>query len=493
MSHLLEQPPPRRRPVARAGRACQIRRHRPRTRRLPRRPRREGPECPSPRRPRRSRNPPFERPRAPLSCRRMSDAPWSGRLLHFIGIGGAGMSGLALVALGLGARVSGSDRADSPYADRLREAGIEPLIGHDPANLPDGAEVVVSTAIAEDNPELAAARAAGLSDPPSRRAARRGVAPQALPRGGGHARQDHHRKHGGARARELRAAARLPDRRRGALHRHQRILGAGRLGCGRGRRVRPLVPAARAGRCGGDERRARPPLDLPDAAGGAGGVRRFRRPGANRDRSPPASNCAACRRRSPSASRRARFPARGLELLPSGSRFRVEDTAVELHVPGRHNVLNALAALAACREAGVDVSRGCAGADGLPWRRPPLRAAWQDGVRGARVRRLRPPSHRGPRNARGRPHPGARATRGRIPASPLFANQGAGARVRAGAGPRRPRRGARHLPGARGSRGLPGRERLARGGCRRERRGRPAGLLVPGDGRCRELPAPRAA
>jgi UDP-N-acetylmuramate--alanine ligase len=49
------------------------------------------------------------------------------------------------------------------------------------------------------------------------------------------------------------------------------------------------------------------------------------------------------------------FPARELELLPTGSRFKVEGTAVELRVPGAHNVLNALAALAACREAGLDV------------------------------------------------------------------------------------------------------------------------------------------
>jgi UDP-N-acetylmuramate--alanine ligase len=82
----------------------------------------------------------------------MSDAPWSGRRLHFIGIGGAGMSGLAIVAIGLGARVSGSDRADSSYCTRLREAGVEPAIGHDAGNLPEGAEVVVSTAIGEDNP-----------------------------------------------------------------------------------------------------------------------------------------------------------------------------------------------------------------------------------------------------------------------------------------------------------------------------------------------------
>src|SRR3954453_3552885 len=83
-----------------------------------------------------------------------------GRRLHFIGIGGAGMSGLAIAARALGAEVSGSDRAESSYVERLRSAGIEPAIGHGAANLPDGADVVVSTAIGEDNPELAAARSA---------------------------------------------------------------------------------------------------------------------------------------------------------------------------------------------------------------------------------------------------------------------------------------------------------------------------------------------
>src|SRR5688572_17346312 len=89
------------------------------------------------------------------------NAPFAGRALHFIGIGGAGMSGLALVARELGASVTGSDLAESVYCVRLREAGIEPVIGHDAANVPEGAEVVVSTAIPEDNPELAAARRAG--------------------------------------------------------------------------------------------------------------------------------------------------------------------------------------------------------------------------------------------------------------------------------------------------------------------------------------------
>jgi len=88
-------------------------------------------------------------------------APFAGRALHFVGIGGAGMSGLALVARELGASVTGSDQAESSYSERLRASGIEPIIGHDAANLPAGAELVVSTAIPGDNPELTAARDAG--------------------------------------------------------------------------------------------------------------------------------------------------------------------------------------------------------------------------------------------------------------------------------------------------------------------------------------------
>jgi UDP-N-acetylmuramate--alanine ligase len=90
---------------------------------------------------------------------------WAGRRLHFVGIGGAGMSGLALVAHALGASVTGSDRvAGSPYAGPLRAAGIESAVGHDAANVPDGAEVVVSSAIPPDNPERAAARDRGLRE-----------------------------------------------------------------------------------------------------------------------------------------------------------------------------------------------------------------------------------------------------------------------------------------------------------------------------------------
>jgi UDP-N-acetylmuramate--alanine ligase len=87
---------------------------------------------------------------------------WSARRLHFIGIGGAGMSGLALVCARLGATVTGSDRSGSSYMERLRAAGLDPVVGHDAANLPEGAEVVVSTAIGADNPELALARERGV-------------------------------------------------------------------------------------------------------------------------------------------------------------------------------------------------------------------------------------------------------------------------------------------------------------------------------------------
>jgi UDP-N-acetylmuramate--alanine ligase len=93
----------------------------------------------------------------------VTGADWSRRRLHFIGIGGAGMSGLAVVCAGLGAEVTGSDRSESSYMERLRAAGLEPKIGHDAANLPEGAEVVVSTAIAATNPELALAHERGLT------------------------------------------------------------------------------------------------------------------------------------------------------------------------------------------------------------------------------------------------------------------------------------------------------------------------------------------
>ncbi len=79
--------------------------------------------------------------------------------IHFVGIGGIGMSGIAEVLVTLGYTVTGSDVADSANVKRLRDQGIRIVIGHGASNV-DGADVVVvSSAIKRDNPELIAARA----------------------------------------------------------------------------------------------------------------------------------------------------------------------------------------------------------------------------------------------------------------------------------------------------------------------------------------------
>jgi UDP-N-acetylmuramate--alanine ligase len=82
--------------------------------------------------------------------------------VHFIGIGGAGMSGIARILLARGVRVSGSDRRESATLMALRALGARVAVGHDAASVGDADTVVVSTAIRADNPELVAARARGL-------------------------------------------------------------------------------------------------------------------------------------------------------------------------------------------------------------------------------------------------------------------------------------------------------------------------------------------
>lgn len=88
----------------------------------------------------------------------MSDAVYA----HFIGIGGAGMSGIARVLHDRGVRVSGSDLKASRYARALADSGVPVSIGHRAENLGDPEVVVVSSAIPESNPELAEARARGI-------------------------------------------------------------------------------------------------------------------------------------------------------------------------------------------------------------------------------------------------------------------------------------------------------------------------------------------
>lgn len=84
--------------------------------------------------------------------------------LHFIGIGGVGMSGIAHVAHDQGMRVSGSDLKESRYTKQLEEDGVQVFIGQKAENIPAGdPTIVVSTAILDNNPELAEARRRGLT------------------------------------------------------------------------------------------------------------------------------------------------------------------------------------------------------------------------------------------------------------------------------------------------------------------------------------------
>jgi UDP-N-acetylmuramate--alanine ligase len=91
--------------------------------------------------------------------------PWSGRRLHFVGAGGAGMSGYARAAHALGAEVSGSDAKGSSYLDALAAEGVlHASIGHDAENVPagEGVELFYSSAIPAENVELLTARERGI-------------------------------------------------------------------------------------------------------------------------------------------------------------------------------------------------------------------------------------------------------------------------------------------------------------------------------------------
>lgn len=90
----------------------------------------------------------------------MMRMPLSIGRLHFVGIGGIGMSGIAEIMANLGYEVSGSDIAENANVQRLRGLGIDVAVGHRAANIEGAAVVVVSTAVKRDNPEVSAAREA---------------------------------------------------------------------------------------------------------------------------------------------------------------------------------------------------------------------------------------------------------------------------------------------------------------------------------------------
>ena len=279
----------------------------------------------------------------------MSAGPFANRRFHFVGIGGAGMSGLAIVSRALGAEVSGSDRAESSYTARLRREGIEPAIGHDAANVPAGAEVVVSTAIARDNPEVAAAPGAVLHRGELLGEVSRlkrsiavagthgktttcGMAAHMLVEAG---RDPAYVIGGELRSTDTNAAwgagdwlvveADESDRSFTALSREVAVVTNVELD--HHHTYRSLAELE-------------------------GAFAEFAAPAATRIAGPGASLEGALRYGVGEGD----LSAEGLELRPLGSRFSVDGVEVELNVPGRHNVLNALAALAACREAGLPIA-----------------------------------------------------------------------------------------------------------------------------------------
>ncbi|MEQ9813617.1 MAG: UDP-N-acetylmuramate--L-alanine ligase [Azospirillaceae bacterium] len=92
----------------------------------------------------------------------MREMPLDIGRIHFVGIGGIGMSGIAEILHNLGYQVQGSDIAESGNVERLRGAGVPVFIGHQTSNVEDAAVVVISSAVKSDNPEVMAARAAML-------------------------------------------------------------------------------------------------------------------------------------------------------------------------------------------------------------------------------------------------------------------------------------------------------------------------------------------
>jgi UDP-N-acetylmuramate--alanine ligase len=289
--------------------------------------------------------------------------PLAGRRLHFVGIGGAGMSGLALVTAELGATVTGSDRAESSYVDRLRAAGIDPAIGHAAANLPAGAEVVVSTAIPAENPELVAARAAGTT------IVHRGTLLGELTRlrrsiaiAGTHGKTTTC----GMAAHVLRATGRQPAFLIGGELRSAGTNAAWGTGdwivAEADESDRSFLELARdvavvtnveldhhatygsLADLQATFAQFIAPAELCIAWTEAAGALT----GARADPGPPPTP-----RIETYGIDAGDLRAEHVELRPMGSRFVVDGVTVELNVPGEHNILNALAALAACRAAGV--------------------------------------------------------------------------------------------------------------------------------------------
>ena len=185
------------------------------------------------------------------------------RHIHFVGIGGSGMSGIAEVLANLGYQVSGSDLAENAATRRLAQPGREDLLRHTPRERQRRRRGGGVLGGAGRQPRGGRGARAAHPGGAARADARRADAPEAGRRDRRHARQDHHHQPGGERARRGRARPDLRHRRAAQRRRLQRAPRRGRLHRGRGRRVRRLVPAPAAGDRGGHQHRRRPHGHLP--------------------------------------------------------------------------------------------------------------------------------------------------------------------------------------------------------------------------------------
>ena len=388
------------------------------------------------------------------------------------------MSGLALVAHALGARVTGSDRAaGSPYAGALRAAGIEPASATTPRTCPHGAEVVVSTAIPPDNPERAAARERGLRE--LHRADLLGELTRLRPTiavTGTHGKTTT----SSMIVHALRGCGMDPAYLVGGEVRstgHQRRLGRRAVARRRGRRVRPLAAQARArrSRCSPtpSSTTTRP---TPRSATSTTTFRAFlgaRRP--RRRRLGPARAARARARRAPARAlrRRRRADRRRLALHARRRRGRAGRPRPPQRAQRRGRARPPRGSPAPTRPPAAASLRDFKGA-GRRFERLGRHAAGAEVVddyahHPTEVRR----------DARGRAHARARARRRGLPAAPVLAHRSARRReFGAALAARRRRRRARRLPGPRARRGLPGRDRPARRRGRGRRGRRAAGRVA---------------
>ena len=236
--------------------------------------------------------------------------------MHFVGIGGAGMSGIARIMLARGVAVSGSDAKDSRAVTVLRALGATVAVGHQAANIAGADTVVVSTAIRESNVELAEARRTGA------RVLRRAEALDAVMarphrrRGRRHPRQDHDHLDAHRRAAGLRPRPVVRDRRRPQRVGHQRAPGQRR----RSSSPRPTRATARSC-CSTPTSRSSPtssPTTSTTTATAMPSTRRSTRSSTGSPAAGSSSRASTTRVGARLAARRARRPAS--TCAPTGSR-----------------------------------------------------------------------------------------------------------------------------------------------------------------------------